>query len=102
MSASELKLLRVQLLPLEGHRPAAPSSASTASSSPLMVNSILLPTVPSQLRIPEGAFASPWTPFHAIIMNDTSGWREVVDEVWLSSDTTRGDWHVGGYFSLVF
>ena len=101
VSASELKLLRVQLLPVEGQRPppATAPSGTPPPTSPLMVNSILLPTVPSQIRIPEGAFASPWTPYHAIIMNETSsnGWREVVDEVWLSSDTTRGDWHVGQY-----
>ena len=36
-------------------------------------------------------FASPWTPFQTILLNKT-GWQEVVDEVWLSSDSTRGQW----------
>lgn len=80
--------MRVQLVPLESQM------ATPLSTSPLIVNSILLPTVPAQARVPEGAFASPWTPYRAILANQT-GWQEVVDEVWLSSDSTRGKWRQG-------
>lgn len=99
VSASQLRLLRVQMVPLEGHS-AAPSHAA----APLVVNSILVPTLPAgqqqqqqQSRATgwqDGAFQSTWTPYQSIVMNQT-GWQEVVDEVWLSSDSTRGRWQPG-------
>ena len=91
MSASGLRLLRVQMVPLEGH-----SAAPNHAAAPLIVNSILMPTLPSQRhqkqQQADGVFVSPWTlPFQTFIVNQT-GWQEVVDEVWLSSDSTRGQW----------
>jgi hypothetical protein len=79
----------------EGHS-AAPSVASAAV--PIIVNSILMPSVTSNSQQKRQAgtdpgllFPSPWTPFQTILVNKT-GWQEVVDEVWLSSDSTRGHW----------
>ena len=80
------------MVPLEGH-----SAAPNHAAAPLIVNSILMPTLPSQRhqkqqQQADGVFASPWTlPFQTFIVNQT-GWQEVVDEVWLSSDSTRGQW----------
>ena len=59
--------------------------------------------------MPEGAFASPWTPYRSLFpstgLNQSvidpgaagaaANWQEVVDEVWLSSDSTRGQWLQG-------
>ncbi|KAI9556583.1 hypothetical protein GHT06_016373 [Daphnia sinensis] len=93
-SASKLRLLRVQMVPtLEGHG-AAPKNSPAATT--LIANSILMPSLSSntqQKRQADGnlIFASPWTPFRKILVNQT-GWQEVVDEVWLSSDSTRGEW----------
>ncbi len=102
VSAAQLKVLRVQMVPTE---------ARTASGSQLIVNSILVPTVPAtaRVRMPEGAFASPWTPYRSLFpstgLNQSvidpgaagavGNWQEVVDEVWLSSDSTRGQWLQG-------
>lgn len=92
VSASQLKLLRVQMVPLEGH-----SAAPQHRSAPLFVNSILLPTQSAQSQQQQpfkstgDVFAAPWTPYRAIIVNQT-GWQEVVDQVWLSSDSTDGQW----------
>lgn len=80
---------------LEGQS-AAPSVSSAAI--PLIVNSILMPSLSSNSQqkrqagsSPGSSFPSPWTPFQTILVNKT-GWQEVVDEVWLSSDSTRGQW----------
>lgn len=95
VSAARLRLLRVQLVPLEGHR-AAPSQTA---APPLIVNSILMPTLSSQQQPPdqrafgsEETLAKPWTPYRNILVNHTDGWQEVVDDVWLSSDSTSGRW----------
>ncbi|XP_045031391.1 uncharacterized protein LOC116925410 [Daphnia magna] len=94
VSASKLRLLRVQMVPtLEGHG-AAPKNSPAATT--LIANSILMPSLSSntqQKRQADGnlIFASPWTPFRKILVNQT-GWQEVVDEIWLSSDSTRGEW----------
>lgn len=79
------------MVPLEGH-----SAAPSHTTAPLIVNSILMPTLASRQQhqrqtVSDDVLASPWTPFRTIIMNHT-GWQEVVDEVWLSSDSTRGQW----------
>lgn len=80
------------MVPLEGHS-AAPSHAT----APLIVNSILMPTLASRQQHrrqigSDDVFASPWTPFRALLNLNQTGWQEVVDEVWLSSDSTRGQW----------
>jgi hypothetical protein len=92
VSASKLRLLRVQMVPTVEGQSAAPSVSSAAV--PLIVNSILMPSLSSnsqQKRQAGLSFPAPWTPFQTILVNKT-GWQEVVDEVWLSSDSTRGQW----------
>lgn len=86
-----MRLLRVQMVPtLEGH--GAPNNAPAATR--LIANSILIPSLSSQQkRQADGnlLFASPWMSSRKILINQT-GWHEVVDEIWLSSDSTRGQW----------
>ncbi|XP_057373369.1 uncharacterized protein LOC130694310 [Daphnia carinata] len=96
VSASGLRLLRVQMVPLEGHS-AAPKNSPAATT--LIANSILMPSLSSNTQHKRQAdgnliFAAPWTPFRNILVNQT-GWQEVVDEIWLSSDSTRGEWLKG-------
>lgn len=86
------------MVPLEGQ-----SGAPSQPSTPSIVNSILMPTTASDQpsrqnhqhqRVvgSEEKLAAPWIPYRNIIANHTAGWQEVVDEVWLSSDSTSGRW----------
>ena len=84
-----MKLLRVQLLPIEGH--------TAGGSVPMFANSILLPTpaITSQRKARGSSepLTQPWIPSQSIL-NQTA-WKEVVDEIWFSSDSSAGNWKTG-------
>jgi outer membrane protein assembly factor BamB len=75
VSAWKLKLLRVQLLPIDGRRRSGDGGAA-------IVNSILLPSSK------EGEMAAadlehgeqPWSPFHSVL-NASGNFREVIDVI---------------------